>query len=128
MTAFQESLKKSLEYFDGDELAANVFLTKYALINDAGEILEDTPDEMHRRMAKEFSRIESKYPNPMSESEIYSLLKDFKYIVPQGSPMSGVGNPYQIQSLSNCFVVNSPEDSYGGILKADQEQVQIINQ
>ena len=126
MTTFQESLKKSLEYFKGDELAANVFLTKYALTNEAGEILEETPDEMHRRMAKEFSRIEANYSNPMSESEIYDLLKDFRYIVPQGSPMAGIGNPHQVQSLSNCFVVDSPEDSYGGILKADQEQVQIM--
>jgi len=112
-------------YFDGDELAANVFITKYALTDKDGDIHETSPDDMHLRMAKEFARIEKKYPNPMSEDEILHLLKDFKYVVPQGSPMSGIGNPYQIQSLSNCFVIESPHDSYGGILKTDQELVQI---
>ena len=122
---FSEAFEKSLSYFDGDELAANVFLTKYALTTKEGEILEATPDDMHRRLASEFSRIESRYENPMSEDEIYELFKNFKYVVPQGSPMSGIGNPYQIQSISNCFVIESPHDSYGGICKTDQELVQI---
>lgn len=122
---FSQAFEKSLSYFGGDELAANVFLTKYALTTKSGEIIESTPDDMHRRLAKEFARIESIYPNPMSEEEIYSLFKDFKYVVPQGSPMSGIGNPYQIQSISNCFVIESPHDSYGGICKTDQELVQI---
>ncbi len=122
---FSQAFEKSLSYFSGDELAANVFLTKYALTSKEGEILESTPDDMHRRLAREFSRIESTYSNPMSEDEIYSLFKDFKFVVPQGSPMSGIGNPYQIQSISNCFVIEQPFDSYGGICKTDQELVQI---
>ena len=125
MTTFPEALQKSREYFSGDELAANVFVSKYALTDKKGCLHELTPDDMHKRMAQEFARIEQKYSNPMSEEEIYDLLKDFKYVVPQGSPMSGIGNPYQIQSLSNCFVIESPHDSYGGILKVDQELVQI---
>ena len=125
MVTFNEAIEASREYFGGDDLAANVFVTKYALTDKGGNIYEETPDDMHCRMAKEFARIETKYPNPMSENEIYKLFKDFKYIVPQGSPMSGIGNPYQIQSISNCFVIESPYDSYGGILKTDQELVQI---
>lgn len=125
MANYDEAFRDSLEYFDGDELAANVFITKYALTDKGGEIHETSPSDMHLRMAKEFARIEKKYPNPMSEDEILHLLEDFKYVVPQGSPMSGIGNPYQIQSLSNCFVIESPHDSYGGILKTDQELVQI---
>lgn len=125
MSTYDEAYKKSLEYFGGDELAANVFITKYALTDKSGEIHEQTPDEMHRRMSREFARIESNYPNPMTEDEIYDLLAHFKHVVPQGSPMSGIGNPHQIQSLSNCFVIESPYDSYGGILKTDQELVQI---
>jgi ribonucleoside-diphosphate reductase alpha chain len=125
MVTFNEAIEASREYFGGDDLAANVFVTKYALTDKAGNIYEKTPDDMHCRMAKEFARIEAKYPNPMPENEIYKLFKDFKYIVPQGSPMSGIGNPYQIQSISNCFVIESPYDSYGGILKTDQELVQI---
>ena len=126
MSTFDEAFQESLEYFKGDELAASVFVTKYALQDNDGNYLETSPDQMHRRIAREFARIEKKYDNPMGEEEIYSLLKDFKYVVPQGSPMAGVGNTHQIQSLSNCFVVDSPSDSYGGILKADQEQVQIM--
>lgn len=122
----QEATDKSLEYFRGDSLAASVFVSKYALRDNEGKILEATPDEMHRRLAKEFARIEKKYPNPLSEEEIYEYFRNFKYIVPQGSPMSAIGNPYQIQSCSNCFVIPSPEDSYGGILKTDQEQAQIM--
>jgi len=122
----QEALDKSLEYFGGDSLAASVFVSKYALRDNEGRILESNPDQMHRRLAREFARIEKKYPNPLSEQEIYEYFKHFKYIVPQGSPMSAIGNPYQIQSCSNCFVIPSPEDSYGGILKTDQEQAQIM--
>lgn len=122
----EQAVEQSLKYFDGDTLAAGVFVDKYALKTPAGDILEATPDDMHRRLAKEFARIESKYLNPMSEEEIYELLKGFKYIIPQGSPMAGIGNPYQIVSLSNCFIIKGPEDSYSGILRADQEQVQIM--
>lgn len=129
----EEALKETTKYFNGDSLAADVWVKKYALRNESGELLEKTPDDMHRRLAKEFARIEAKYPNPMSEDEIYNLLKKtgtndlgMGYIVPQGSPMSAIGNPYKMQSLSNCFVINSPSDSYGGILFADQEQAQIM--
>jgi ribonucleoside-diphosphate reductase alpha chain len=123
---YEEALQKCIEYFNGDDLAASVFLSKYALTNLNGEILEETPDAMHRRLAKEFARIEKKYPNPMSEEEIFELFKNFRYIVPQGSPMAGIGNPYQDMSLSNCFVVESPWDSYSGIMKTDQEEAQIM--
>jgi ribonucleoside-diphosphate reductase alpha chain len=116
----------SLEYFKEDALAASVFAGKYALQNDQGQYVELTPDDMHKRLAGEFAKIESGYENSMSYEEIYSLFKDFKYIVPQGSPMSGIGNEAKIQSLSNCFVIESPADSYAGILKTDQEQVQIM--
>lgn len=115
----------SLKYFDGDELAASVFVSKYALRNEAGQLLERTPEDMHRRLAKEFARIEAKYPNPLTEDEIFGYLSRWE-IVPQGSPMSAMGNPYKLQSLSNCFVIDSPEDSYGGILFTDQEQAQIM--
>ncbi len=125
MYKFENVYKECLEYFDGDDLASNVFATKYALSSPSGKYFEKSPDDMHMRMAKEFSRIEKRYPNPLSEDEIYSLFKDFKYVVPQGSPMSGIGNPHQVQSISNCFVIESPCDSYGGILKSDQELVQI---
>ena len=125
MVSFPEALRESTEYFNGDMLAANVFVTKYALTDRSGNVHEATPDDMHKRMAAEFARIEANHPNPLPEEEIYQLFKDFKYVIPQGSPMSGIGNPYQIQSLSNCFVIESPHDSYGGILKVDQELVQI---
>lgn len=122
-----EIMKSSVEYFKGDELAANVWMNKYALRN-GNDIFEINPDMMHHRLAKEFARIESRYPNPLCEEEIYQLFKDFKYIVPQGSPMSGIGNDYQVVSLSNCFVIgnNGSSDSYGGIMKIDQEQVQLM--
>lgn len=126
MYDYQKVYESSLEYFGGDELAASVFAGKYALQNETGEYLELTPDDMHKRLAREFARIEQKYENPMSFSEIYGLFQGFRFVVPQGSPMSGVGNETKIQSLSNCFVIESPADSYGGILKADQEQVQIM--
>ena len=122
---YEHAYQASLEYFNGDDLAASVFLSKYALQNKDGHYLESTPDDMHKRMAKEFARVEEKYENSMSESEIYALFKDFRYVVPQGSPMSGIGNNQKIQSLSNCFVIESPYDSYGGILKTDQELAQI---
>ena len=125
---YNEVLKKSTEYFEGDSLAASVWVNKYALKDSKGNIFEQTPDDMHRRIASEVYRIEKKYPNPVSEEEIYSLLKDFKYIIPQGSPMAGIGNPFQIASLSNCFVIGTQEkaDSYGGIMKVDEEQVQLM--
>lgn len=122
----EEALRASIEYFNGDELAATVFVTKYALRDANGELLEKTPTEMHRRLAREFARIEAKYVNPMSEDEIFALLDKFKYIVPQGSPMSAIGNPSQVQSLSNCFVIRSPDDSYGSIARADEEMLQIM--
>src|SRR6478609_1496843 len=122
---YDEVRSASLEYFKGDNLAAEVFAGKYALRDMQANIYELTPADMHRRLAREFARIESRYPNPLSESEIYDLLASWK-VVPQGSPMSAVGNPYQYQSLSNCFVIESPQDSYGGILRADQEQAQIM--
>ncbi|MCD4746391.1 MAG: adenosylcobalamin-dependent ribonucleoside-diphosphate reductase, partial [Bacteroidales bacterium] len=118
----------STEYFKGDSLAASVWMNKYALKNSKGEIFELTPDEMHRRLAKEIARIEKKHPNPIKEEEIYQLFKGFKYIIPQGSPMSGIGNDFQISSLSNCFVIGNEgeSDSYGGVMKIDQEQVQLM--
>jgi len=122
---YEQALEDSSKYFDGDELAANVVVTKYLLTDDTGAYLEKNPDEMHHRLASEFHRIEKKYENPMSKSEIYELFKDFKYVIPQGSPMSGIGNSHRIQSLSNCFVIPAPQDSYGGILLTDQELVQI---
>eukprot|EP01029_Cantina_marsupialis_P010428 TRINITY_DN2379_c1_g4_i1.p3 TRINITY_DN2379_c1_g4~~TRINITY_DN2379_c1_g4_i1.p3 ORF type:complete len:851 (+),score=177.99 TRINITY_DN2379_c1_g4_i1:15119-17671(+) len=124
----EEAFKASFEYFKGDELAARVWLNKYALKDSYGNIYEKTPDDMHRRIASEIARIEKQYPNPLSEDEIFAVLKDFKYIVPQGSPMSGIGNKFQIASLSNCFVIGNDgdSDSYGGIMKIDQEQVQLM--
>ncbi|MBQ2538993.1 MAG: ribonucleoside-diphosphate reductase, adenosylcobalamin-dependent, partial [Bacteroidales bacterium] len=123
----KEIMESSIAYFGGDELAANVWMNKYALRED-DKIYELNPDMMHHRLAAEFARIEQNYPNPMSEETIYGLLKDFKYIIPQGSPMSGIGNNFQVVSLSNCFVIgnNGPSDSYGGIMKIDQEQVQLM--
>ena len=122
-----EIMKSSVEYFGGDELAANVWMNKYALSDD-NKIYELNPDMMHHRLASEFARIEQNYPNPMSEETIYELLKDFKYVIPQGSPMSGIGNDFQVVSLSNCFVIGNSgaSDSYGGIMKIDQEQVQLM--
>lgn len=121
-----EVLKKTLEYFNGDSLAANVWINKYALKDSNGNIYEETPNDMHRRIAKEIVRIEKNYPNPMTEDEIFEVLKDFKYIVPQGGPMSGIGNIKQIVSLSNCFVIGNEHDSYGSIMLTDQEQVQLM--
>lgn len=123
-----EAVDASIRYFKGDELAAKVWANKYALKDSYGNLFEKTPDDMHRRLAREIHRIEKKYPNPLSEELIYSVLKDFKYIVPQGGPMTGIGNDYQIASLSNCFVIGNDgeSDSYGGIMKIDQEQVQLM--
>ncbi len=123
---FEEVLKASIEYFNGDELAANVWVNKYALKDSEGRIYELTPDDMHRRMAREIARIEQKYPNPLSEEEIYQLFRRFKYIVPQGGPMAGIGNDFQVSSLSNCFVIGCGADSYGGIIRMDEEQVQLM--
>lgn len=125
---YQEALQESIKYFKGDELAASVWIGKYAMKDSLGNLYENSPEQMHKRLAKEFARIEAKYPNPMSEDEIYDLLKDFKFIIPQGGPMTGIGNNYQIASLSNCFVIGNdgPSDSYGGILKIDEEQVQLM--
>lgn len=125
---YDEAFQESLKYFKGDELAARVWMNKYALKDSFGNLFENSPDMMHKRIASELGRIEKKYPNPMIEKEIYSLLKDFKYIVPQGSPMTGIGNNFQIASLSNCFVIGNdgPADSYGAIMKIDQEQVQLM--
>ena len=122
---YEEVQSASLDYFKGDGLAADVFAGKYALQDLKGNTYELTPTDMHRRLAKEFARAELRYPNPMSEDEIFEMLADWQ-VVPQGGPMSAIGNPFQVQSLSNCFVIESPYDSYGGIMKADQEQVQIM--
>ena len=126
--SFDEALAASKIYFKGDELAANVWVNKYALKDSFGNIYEKSPTDMHKRLAAEFARIENKYPNPMTLSEIFELLKDFKYIIPQGGPMTGIGNEHQVASLSNCFVIGHerPADSYGGIMMIDEEQVQLM--
>ncbi len=117
-----------MAYFGGDELAAQVWVNKYALKDSFGNIYEKSPDDMHRRIASELARVEAKYPSPLSEEEIYGLLRDFRYAVPQGSPMAGIGNNFQVGSLSNCFVIglDGKPDSYGGIIRIDQEQVQLM--
>lgn len=125
---YDEAYNASLKYFDGDQLAARVWASKYALKDSFGNLYEKTPDDMHHRIAREIERIEKNYPNPMSEAEIFDLLSHFRYIVPQGSPMAGIGNNFQVSSLSNCFVIglDGTPDSYGGILKIDEEQVQLM--
>jgi ribonucleoside-diphosphate reductase alpha chain len=125
---FSKVVEASTAYFNGDSLAANVWANKYSLKNSDGHLFELTPDDMHRRLAREIARIERKYPNPMAEEEIYDLMKNFRYIIPQGSPMAGIGNSYQIGSLSNCFVIGNDgaSDSYGAIMKIDEEQVQLM--
>lgn len=125
---YNEALEASIKYFKGDDLAARVWINKYALKDSYGNIYELTPDDMHVRLAKEITRIENKYVNSLDYDEVLGLLKDFKYIVPQGGPMTGIGNQFQIASLSNCFVIgsNGPSDSYGGIMKIDEEQVQLM--
>ncbi|MEE1095302.1 MAG: adenosylcobalamin-dependent ribonucleoside-diphosphate reductase [Paludibacteraceae bacterium] len=124
----QEAENASKEYFRGDDLAARVWSTKYALKDSFGNLFELTPDDMHHRLASEIARIEEKYPNPMSEAELFELMRDFKYIVPQGSPMTGIGNHFQVSSLSNCFVIgqDGSNDSYGAIIQLDEEQVQLM--
>lgn len=126
--SFDEAYEASLEYFNGDELAARVWVTKYALKDSHGNLYEKDPNDMHKRIASELARIESNYSNPLSYEELLALLKDFRYIVPQGSPMTGIGNKFQIASLSNCFVIGleGESDSYGGIFKMDEEQVQLM--
>lgn len=125
---YDEAYNASLKYFDGDELAARVWVSKYALKDSFGNIYEESPTDMHHRLASEIARIERNYPNPMDEDELFYLLDHFKYIVPQGSPMTGIGNNYQVASLSNCFVIglDGKPDSYGGVIKIDEEQVQLM--
>jgi ribonucleoside-diphosphate reductase alpha chain len=125
---YDEAYQASLEYFGGDELAARVWVSKYALKDSFGHIYEKTPEDMHHRIAAELARIEGNYPNAMSHDEIFALLNHFKYIVPQGSPMTGIGNKYQVASLSNCFVIglDGHPDSYGGVIRVDEEQVQLM--
>lgn len=125
---FDEAFKASLDYFTGDELAAKVWVNKYALKDAFGNIYEESPNDMHHRLASEIARVEKKYPNPLSEQELFDLFDHFCYIVPQGSPMTGIGNDYQIASLSNCFVIglDGQADSYGAIIRIDEEQVQLM--
>ena len=126
--AYNDAVAASKEYFGGDELAATVWVSKYALKDSFGHIYERTPEDMHRRIACEIERIENKYPNPMSKEEIFGLLDRFRYIIPQGGPMTGIGNDLQVASLSNCFVIGNRRhaDSYGGIFRMDEEQVQLM--
>jgi ribonucleoside-diphosphate reductase alpha chain len=125
---YDEAFQSSLEYFKGDELAARVWVNKYALKDSQGNIYEKNPNDMHHRLADEVARIEKSYPNPLTADELFDLFREFKYIVPQGSPMTGIGNNYQVASLSNCFVIGTDglADSYGGVMKIDEEQVQLM--
>ncbi len=125
---YDEAFKSALEYFNGDELAARVWVNKYAVKDSYGTIYEKSPEDMHWRIANEIARIESKYENPMTAQEVYNLLDHFKYVVPSGSPMTGIGNDFQVASLSNCFVIgmDGKADSYGGIIRIDEEQVQLM--
>ena len=126
--SFDEVYQTSLAYFNGDELAARVWVNKYAMKDSLGNIYEKSPEQMHRRIAKEIARIEHKYKNPLTEEEIFNLLDHFRYIIPAGSPMTGIGNDHQVASLSNCFVIglDGDADSYGAILRIDEEQVQLM--
>ena len=126
--SYEEAYEESLRYFQGDELAARVWVNKYAVKDSFGNIYEKSPEDMHWRIANEVARIEAKYPNPLSAEELFSLFDHFKYIIPQGSPMTGIGNNYQVASLSNCFVIgiDGSADSYGAIFKIDEEQVQLM--
>ena len=126
--AFEEAYEASLKYFNGDELAARVWVNKYALKDSYGNIYEKSPEDMHWRLANEVARIEKKYPNPLSAEEVFELFDHFRYIVPAGSPMTGIGNNFQVASLSNCFVIglDGDADSYGAILRIDEEQVQLM--
>ncbi len=125
---FDEAFKASLSYFTGDELAAKVWVNKYALKDAFGNIYEKSPEDMHHRLASEIARVETKYPNPLTEAELFELFDHFRYIIPQGSPMTGIGNDFQIASLSNCFVIglDGEADSYGAIIRIDEEQVQLM--
>ena len=125
---FDEAYQASLDYFKGDELAAKVWVSKYALKDSQGLIYEKSPEDMHWRLAKEVARIEKKYANPLTEQELFDLFDRFTYIIPQGSPMTGIGNNYQVASLSNCFVIGmeGDADSYGAIIRIDEEQVQLM--
>lgn len=125
---YDEAFDASLQYFDGDELAARVWVNKYAMKDSFGNIYEKSPVDMHWRIANEIARVEQKYPNPMSADEVFALLDHFKYIIPAGSPMTGIGNNYQVASLSNCFVIglDGDADSYGAIMRIDEEQVQLM--
>lgn len=126
--SYDEAFQTSLKYFDGDELAARVWVSKYAMKDSFGNIYEVSPTDMHHRIAKEIARIESKYANPMNEQEVFGLLDHFRYIIPAGSPMTGIGNDHQVASLSNCFVIGieGDADSYGAIMRLDEEQVQLM--
>lgn len=126
--SYDEAFQSSLDYFQGDELAARVWVTKYALKDSFGNLYEQNPNDMHHRIASEIARIEANYPNPLSYDELFGLLQSFKYLIPQGSPMTGIGNNYQVASLSNCFVIgfDGEADSYGAIIKLDEEQVQLM--
>lgn len=126
--SYDEAYNASLQYFKGDELAARVWVNKYAVKDSFGNIYEKSPEDMHWRIANEVARIEAKYPNALSAQELFDLLDHFKYIVPQGSPMTGIGNDYQVASLSNCFVIglDGAADSYGAIIRIDEEQVQLM--
>ena len=126
--SYDDAYKASLQYFNGDELAARVWVNKYAVKDSFGNIYEKSPEDMHWRIANEVARIEDKYPNPLSSKELFDLFDHFKYIVPQGSPMTGIGNDFQIASLSNCFVIglDGAADSYGAIIRIDEEQVQLM--
>ena len=121
--SYEEAFEASRDYFKGDELAARVWVNKYALKDSYGNIYEKTPEDMHHRIAREIARIEQRYPNSMTEDQVFDLIKDFNHILPQGSPMAGIGNEYQVGSLSNCFVIglDGAPDSYGGIIKIDEE-------
>ena len=124
----EEAKQSSIAYFGGDDLAVKLWVNKYALKDSAGNLYEKSPEQMHWRLANEVARIESRYENGLSAQELFSLFDHFKYIVPQGSPMTGIGNHYQVASLSNCFVIgiDGEADSYGGIFKIDEEQVQLM--
>ena len=120
--SYEEAFKESLRYFQGDELAARVWVNKYAVKDSFGNIYEKSPEDMHWRIANEIARVEAKYKNGLKAEELFTLLDQFKYIVPQGSPMTGIGNNYQVASLSNCFVIgiDGAADSYGAIIKIDE--------
>ena len=128
VVSYEDAVAASKEYFKGDDLAAQVWVSKYALKDSFGNIFERSPEDMHRRIAAELARIESTYPNALNEAEIFDLLDHFRYVIPQGGPMTGIGNNLQVASLSNCFVIGhkNPADSYGGIFRMDEEQVQLM--